>query len=99
MEVVEIIEVDNYLQFLTKVNPIFDVECLDIIPKNANCYKIKMFDKRESLIEDLKEYSQSLSSYIVLSGNIKDASKDLVVLYLDDVFTDFSNVVIGGHYE
>ena len=99
MNIADIIEVDNYLQFLTKVNSIFDVECLDIIPKNASSYKIKMFNKRESLIDDLKEYSQSLNSYIVLSGSLRDASKELVVLYLDDVYTDFNNIIIGGHYE
>lgn len=98
MNVVDLIEVDSYIQFLTKVNAIIDTSCLEDVPKNAGSYKIKMFNTRKELIDDLKVYSQSLNSYIVLSGSLKDPSKDLVVLYLDNFYTDFDKVVIGGHY-
>lgn len=99
MENFEVIEVDNYPQFIAKVNSIFSVECLDSIPKNAKNYKLKMFNKREDLINNLKNYSEFLNSYILLNGSIKDQSKDLVVMYLSGVCTDFSEIVIGGHYE
>lgn len=100
MNKVEVVEVDNYLQFLTKVNSIFDVNCLDIIPKNLNSYTIKMFDRRKDLIDEINnKYAQSLNSYIILSGSLKDSSKDLVVLFLDNIYTDLSHIVIGGHYE
>lgn len=99
MKVIDIIEVDNYLQFLTKVNGVFNPSCLDTIPKNASSYKIKMFNTREDLINNLKEYSQELNSYIILSGSLKDPSRDLVILYLDGLFTNFDSIVIGGHYE
>lgn len=98
MKTCEIIEVDNYLQFIVKVKSVFDVSCLDSIPKNAKNYKLKMFDSREELIDDLKDYSEGLNSYITLSGSLKDPSKDLVVMYLEDLYTDFSEIVLGGHY-
>ena len=99
MDNFEIIEVDNYPQFIVKVNSIFNVECLDSIPKNANSYKLKMFNRREGLVNDLKNYSEFLNSYILLNGSVKDLSKDLVVMYLSEVCTDFNEIVIGGHYE
>lgn len=99
MDNYEVIEVDNYPQFIVKVNSIFNVECLDSIPKNARNYKLKMFNRRDDLINDLKNYSEGLNSYILLNGSVKDPSKDLVVMYLPGVCTDFSEIVIGGHYE
>lgn len=94
----ETIEVDNYPQFIAKVNSIFDVSCLDSIPKNANKYTLRMFEKREDLIHSLAEYSEGLNSYIAISGGVKDQSKDLVILYLPNIYTDLSEVILGGHY-
>ena len=98
MNDVDIIEVDNYAQFLAKANKVFDTNCLNVIPKNASKYCIKMFNTRRDLVEYLKGFSQSLDSYIVISGSLRDPSTDLVVLLLEGFYTDLDKVVIGGHY-
>ena len=95
----DLIEFNDYTNFITKMNSVIDVSCLDYIPKTAHKYSIRMFNTRKSLIEYLKESSQNLNSYIILNGSLKDFSKDLVVIFLDGTYTDLDEIVIGGHYE
>lgn len=95
----DLIEFEDYTTFITKMNAFVDVSCLEYIPKGCSKYCLKMFNSRKSLISELSEKSQNLNSYVVLNGSLKDFSKELVILFLDGVYTDLDRVVIGGHYE
>jgi len=95
-------EFNDFVKFKTACYKLFNnSDFLYNIPKDANLYKIKMFETKKGIVSYVEKLSLKGRMFIILSGALRgfNSREDICLLEIGEMHGDFNEVVIGGCYQ